>query len=343
MLKINLKRLLPFCLGLTILLANSCSAKKDNFKPILTSVPVVVTEQNLIKLPSDWVISSTLMNGFPTGIEVYQKTTPTNGKATKAYCIVFDPKSSVLEFKPILPDNNKKVSTLYVEEPGTKYACINGGFFGTNASYSLVIYNNTILAPNIKSLSRNYNSISTTYYPTRGAFGISASGSPEVAWVYNVGTGNGIVYSYSVPAANELNKAPASQPTSANPAGAKIWDVMNAIGGSPVLIKDNEINISDKQELIEIDNATSRARSAIGITATGKVILLAIEGNNADGGTGLNLAELAALMKDMGCTAALNLDGGGSTSLMINGQQTVKPSDAAGERPVMSAIIIKKK
>mgnify|MGYP006195806179 FL=1 len=92
-----------------------------------------------------------------------------------------------------------------------------------------------------------------------------------------------------------------------------------------------------------IDNNSSRARSAIGYTANNKVILFAAEGNNTNGAAGLTLAEVAQAMKDMGCVGAINLDGGGSTALYVNGVHTVKPSDAAGERSVVTALILKSK
>ena len=53
--------------------------------------------------------------------------------------------------------------------------------------------------------------------------------------------------------------------------------------------------------------------------------------------------QLAQLMKDLNCTNAINLDGGGSTSMVIANQLTVKPGDKGIERPVASAIIIKHK
>lgn len=90
------------------------------------------------------------------------------------------------------------------------YACINGGFFGGNQSYSLVKYNNSVLAANIKSVNRTYNGLSTPYYPTRAAFGINAAGDPSVAWIYHVGTGNDKVYQYPLPSANLVGPCPNS-------------------------------------------------------------------------------------------------------------------------------------
>jgi exopolysaccharide biosynthesis protein len=50
--------------------------------------------------------------------------------------------------------------------------------------------------------------------------------------------------------------------------------------------------------------------------------------------------ELAALLLEFGATAAINLDGGGSTTMVIRNKIVNKPSDAAGERPVGDAILI---
>lgn len=303
--------------------------------PVIDSTP-------LVALPAYWHKADTFMRGFPNGIQVYRTTTSFMNKRMNAYCVVFNPKTRV-EFKPKLTTALKKPSAVYAEEPGNRFACINGGFFSSASSLSLVQYNGTISSANVKSLNRTYNGKSTAYYPTRGAFGISADGVPSVSWVYNVGTGNGTVYSYPSPSPNLLNTAPQAVPSAAFPAGGSPWAVISAIGGSPVLIKDGEINITSAEELIEVDNTSSRARSAIGYTANGMVVLLAVEGNNPNGGAGLSLAELAQLMKEMGCVGALNLDGGGSTSMTVNGKLTVQPSDAAGERAVISTIILRVK
>ncbi len=327
-----------------ILIALVACSKKDTPAPMSTppNLPVVnPPATSLLNLPSEWVKETALMKDFPAGIEVFRRTTAYNGKPMNAYCVAFDP--NAVEFKPVFSATNKKSSDLYAQEPGVKYAVINGGYFGTNASYSLSMHNGTVQAINIKSLNRTYNGQAKTFYPTRGAFGITASGTPEVSWIYHVGSGIGTIYAYPQASPNDIAQTPQPQPSVSFPTGGAVWNVNSAIGGSPVLIKNNTANITDDEELIDVNNTTSRARSAVGHTANGLVVLLAVEGNNASGGAGLNLQELADLMKSMGCIGALNLDGGGSTYMMVNGQATVKPSDAAGERAVITAIILKKK
>ncbi|MFZ9718483.1 MAG: phosphodiester glycosidase family protein, partial [Chitinophagaceae bacterium] len=228
------------------------------------------------------------------------------------------------------------------EEPGVTLACINGGYFGGNQSYSLVKYNNTVFSANIKALTRSFNGSNTSYFPTRAAFGVSSTGAPSVAWVYHVGSGNDLIYSYPSPSPNALGLPPQPVPDANFPAGGTQWNTVSAIGGSPVLIKNDQIRISDAEELIDINNTSSRPRSAIGYQSNGMVLMLAVEGDNAPDYPGINLANLAALLKALGCTEAINLDGGGSTSLVVSGTRTVRPSNGT-ERAVPSVVLIKRK
>lgn len=306
------------------------------------SPPVPVTP--IITLPQGWKYNTSYSTGLPNGMQVFSYDSIFNGKQTKAFCLAYDSKMDRFEFKPVLSATAKKPSEFFAQETGITYACINGGFFGGNASYSLVKYNNTVLSPNIKSVNRTYNGSSTPYFPTRAAFGVSSTGVPSSAWVYSIGAGNDNIYSYPSPSPNAEGSAPQPIPDASFPAGGTVWNPVSAIGGSPMLIKDGTINITDVQELININNTTSRPRSALGYTSNGIVLIVAIEGDNAAAGyNGLSLAEEATMMKDLGCTNAINLDGGGSTSLVIANRLTVRPGDSGVERPVVSALLIKQK
>jgi len=54
----------------------------------------------------------------------------------------------------------------------------------------------------------------------------------------------------------------------------------------------------------------------------------------------LIIANVAKVMKDLGCTEALNLDGGGSSCMLVNGKETIKGSDGK-QRKVLTAVGIK--
>lgn len=297
----------------------------------------------LITLPPGWKPATSYMTTFPQGIQLFQFDSIYNNQRIKAFCLAYDSRNTTFEFKPVLSATAKTPTTFFSEEQGgATYACINGGYFGGNQSYSLVKYNNTVLAPNIKALTRTFNGANTSYFPTRAAFGISSTGTPSVAWIYHVGSGNDLIYSYPSPSPNTLGLPPQPVPDANFPMGGSAWNTTSAIGGSPVLIKNNEVRVSDAEELIDINNGSSRPRSAIGYLSNGMVLLLAVEGDNAPDYPGINLANLAALLKALGCTEAINLDGGGSTSMVVSGTRTVRPSNGT-ERAVPSVVIIKRK
>ena len=335
-----------YSLLISLWILSGCT--KSNNTPVTPVQPVNPTPTppptTLLTLPAGWKLSTLLTASFPSGIQLYFFDTLYLGKKTKAFCLAYDSKKTNFEFKPVLAAAAKKPSDFYKEEPGVVYACINGGFYGSNQSYSMVQYNNTVLSANIKSVSRALNGVNTAYYPTRAAFGMNASGEPVSAWIYHVGAGLNDVYSYPVPSPNAEGSAPQAEPTALFPAGGSRWVTTAAIGGSPMLIRNGTIQISDVAELININNTTSRPRSAIGANSSGLVIVLAVEGDNTSAGyAGMNLAELAAMLKDLSCTNAINLDGGGSTSMVVGNQLLVRPGDNGVERPVVSAVVIKQK
>jgi Phosphodiester glycosidase len=88
------------------------------------------------------------------------------------------------------------------------------------------------------------------------------------------------------------------------------------------------------------DLCLKNPRTAVGITATGGVIIMVVDGRSA-GSNGLTLYQLGKEMKALGAVNAVNLDGGGSATMWIKGMGVVNhPTDSTGERPVSNAIVI---
>lgn len=83
-------------------------------------------------------------------------------------------------------------------------------------------------------------------------------------------------------------------------------------------------------------------RTAVGITPSGTVLLVAVDGRQPPHSDGMTLLELAALMGELGAETALNLDGGGSTALVTQGRVRNRPSDKEGERPVGNALVVER-
>jgi len=84
-------------------------------------------------------------------------------------------------------------------------------------------------------------------------------------------------------------------------------------------------------------------RAAVGI-GDGHVTLLACDGRRSLVDDGLTMLELAAVMRDVGCETAMNLDGGGSTTLvhrghLLNRPYTEQDQPAPASRPIVSALL----
>jgi len=58
---------------------------------------------------------------------------------------------------------------------------------------------------------------------------------------------------------------------------------------------------------------------------------------------GATLPQLANIMLELGCVEAMNLDGGGSSCMLVNGKETIKPSDREGQRPVPAVLTVSRK
>jgi exopolysaccharide biosynthesis protein len=125
----------------------------------------------------------------------------------------------------------------------------------------------------------------------------------------------------------------------------KTWKMNTAIGGGPVLVQNGVMAIANEQEMKFAGRAIDdrHPRTAMGYTKDGWLLVLVAEGRHLGKAEGLTLKQTAQLLIDWGCVEGLNLDGGGSSSLLINGKSTIAPSDKEGERAVPGVFIIKRK
>ena len=117
-------------------------------------------------------------------------------------------------------------------------------------------------------------------------------------------------------------------------------DMPNVIGAGPRLVMDGKVFVTADAEQFPKDIRVGRApRSAIGVNQYGDYIFAVVDGRQAHS-KGCTLQEWAEiLLNDFGAVNAINLDGGGSTELIVKDQLVNKPSDGK-ERAVGSALAI---
>jgi hypothetical protein len=124
------------------------------------------------------------------------------------------------------------------------------------------------------------------------------------------------------------------------PTGADVPEV-DVIGGFPELL-DGGVRVGDLGVGGNPAFAASRhPRTAVGVDRRGRRLwLVVVDGRQGEYSTGMTLPELASLFEGLGVTDALNLDGGGSSIMVVLGRTASRPSDPQGERPVANALLL---
>jgi hypothetical protein len=113
------------------------------------------------------------------------------------------------------------------------------------------------------------------------------------------------------------------------------------IGGGPRLLRAGK-GVSDEEADRHSESLYRQRhpRTAAGWRADGTLVLAVVDGRQPRLSAGMTIRELADLMLDFGCIEAINLDGGGSTTMVIRNKVVNSPSDSGGERPVSDAILV---
>ncbi len=120
----------------------------------------------------------------------------------------------------------------------------------------------------------------------------------------------------------------------------KIKEAIQAFGS--VLVKDGKVCVTKSANY----TANRASRTAIGITAEGKVVMMVLDGRQLPRSAGGAMEEIAQIMLEAGCVQAVNLDGGGSSTYMSKpaGKDDIElinvPSDGYERRVATSLVAI---
>ena len=255
----------------------------------------------------------------------------------------YNPSVPLRAWAVLIPSNNKIEILVSNDDDGLETpseiainrnasVVINGGYFtrGQNPMrhIGLLKTKNILIEPASNSVFRD----DIRYNVNRGAFAILDDNSVDISWA---STRNDSIFSWVFPFSNRPGK-----PASVNYNFSKFWDVKEAVHAGPVLIHNGRINLSSEEEVFfntPVDGV--QPRSAIGYKINGDVIMMVVDGRQVDS-RGAYLQELAMLMNQFDCEEALNLDGGGSSALVVNGRLINSPIGLKSEREVMSFIAV---
>lgn len=123
----------------------------------------------------------------------------------------------------------------------------------------------------------------------------------------------------------------------------------DVVNGGPTLVQNGQLDVTAKRDgMVRTNDSNSffygwvhkrNPRTFAGVDAQGRTLLVTADGRQTTS-LGLSLNEEAHVAKSLGMVNAMNLDGGGSTTMVQGGKVMNSPSDATGERPVGDALLL---
>ncbi|WP_364399631.1 phosphodiester glycosidase family protein [Pseudarthrobacter sp. LMD1-1-1.1] len=123
----------------------------------------------------------------------------------------------------------------------------------------------------------------------------------------------------------------------------------DVVNGGPTLVRNGQLDVTAKRDgMVRTNDSNSffygwvhkrNPRTFAGVDAQGRTLLVTADGRQTTS-LGLSLNEEADVAKSLGMVNAMNLDGGGSTTMVEGGQVMNSPSDATGERPIGDALLL---
>ncbi len=300
---------------------------------------------------------------LPASVQVFKTTDSLDGKPFIAYYVKAKLKDKKLDFTTDTTLGRRLTPLQFYEKNEQPLVVVNTTFFSfaTNQNLNVVIKDGKLVGYNIHTIPMRGKDTFQYRHPLGSALGINKKRKADIAWLY---TDSMKVAPYAlqnpIPANKDSSKIfpftevsnnLISVPSYFEISNGKIfpylkqWNVRTAVGGGPVLVQNKKNKITNEQELKFTGKAINdkHPRTCMGYTNDGYLIIMAIQGRFPGIAEGATLEQEAKLLIDIGCVEALNLDGGGSSCMLINGKETIKPSDKGNERPVPAVFIVRKK
>ncbi len=327
---------------------------KPNMKYLkLTLYPVFVSILlclSFLAIPAmaqkiEWKNVSTEFGLTTNTIQVFTSTSTTlNDSVFKAYYVLINTNAPNIEMGVDTTLYRRLTPSAFYERLTKPTVVMNASFFEfkNNTNLNVLVHRGNVLALNKQDIEGKGKDTLTYTHVLNSAIGMQKNGKVDIAYTYTDSNSKEVLYQQSpmTPIKDKNAKLALNEPGLAN---LKKWKLDWAVGGGPVLVKDGAIFISNNEEKKFAGKAIAdhHPRTAMGYTKDDNLILLAVQGRMKNIAVGTTLTETAQIFLDLGAVEAINLDGGGSSCLLINGKETIKPSDPTGQRPVPAVFFVK--
>ncbi len=291
-----------------------------------------------------WVRMDTLFPGLPASVHVYRSDAPLQGRPFIGWYVEADLSDKSLQFDTDTASGRRLTPSQFHQKNENPWVVVNGTFFSfaTNQNLNLIIRDGKVIAHNVTSVQGKGKDSTRFFKVSRSALGIDRERRADVAWVLTDSSSSKARAIQERPITRK-DDFPGISRRDSLWKQTDSWKVMTAIGGGPVLVHDGRLLISNDEERMFMGKAREdlHPRTAMGYTTDGRLIILAVEGRRPKVAEGASLTDLADIFIQLGAHEALNLDGGGSSCLLVMGRETIRPSDKEGQRPVPGVFIIK--
>ena len=245
---------------------------------------------------------------IPSEIRGFSYEYISDGYFTSVHVLIVDPKEHL-----ILPvkASGEEIAREPVATLARIYgaaAAVNGGFWKVNGNPAGILKINCLW-------------FGTPIKP-RGAIGWSLNGQRVLI--------DRVLTNYHLqdcPNESEIEVIPMSTPPHTT---SEQWrELEHIVGGTPVLVRNgNIIEDYSPEQTLESFLVMKHPRTAVGIRDNGEWVFVVVDGRFYDSLGGMTIKELAELMLNLGCIEALNLDGGGSSTMVVDG---IVINDPCGE------------
>jgi Phosphodiester glycosidase len=303
-----------------------------------------------------WIKVDSFFGDLPPSMHIYKTTDSVDGRPNIAYYAEARLADKQLFFSVDTSYKRRLSLRQFYEKNRHPLLVVNGTFFSFQTSQNLnaVVRRGRLIAYNVHSIPAKGKDTLTYLHPLGSAIGINKKRKADVAWLYTdssrrrpyavqhaVNPGRDSLSYLSYDSVNRSVSLMAQRETTRH---LTKWKMQSAIGGGPVLLQQGQIRITNNEELKFAGKALydKHPRTAIGYTRDGRLIILVVQGRFPGMADGLNLQQEAKMLQDIGCWEALNLDGGGSSCMLINGKSTIQVSDKEGQRAVPAVFIVHK-
>jgi hypothetical protein len=308
---------------------------------LCVALPTVLSAQ------LSWTNRDADFPGLPEGIHVYRTETPIDGRPNIAWYVEARLKDRSLRFDTDSTLGRRLTPSQFQARNPDAAVVVNGTFFSfsDHRNLNVLIRRGRLVGYNIMSLPGKGRDTLTYHHVTRSAIGVDRKRRADVAWLYTDSTRRHALAYEDGPVQWRDSLATAhadAMPADVSASVQKTWRKRTAIGGGPVLVHDGKLRITNNEERMFMGKAREdlHPRTAMGYTADGRLLILAVEGRHKGVAEGVSLSDMAGIFLGLGAVEALNLDGGGSSCLLVMGKNTIHPSDKEGQRAVPGVFLV---